>query len=138
MLKLVDELKLHDRIKFISKVPVDELLNYTRNAYLGFQVLNNINFNHYSASSNKLFEYMMSGVPAIACSFPEIQKVVEAENTGICVDSHDPNSIADGVNYLLDHPELRDEMSQNCLVAREKYNWNEEKKIFIDIYRKLT
>jgi len=138
LLKLVDELKLHDRIKFISKVPVDELLNYTRNAYLGFQVLNNINFNHYSASSNKLFEYMMSGVPAIACSFPEIQKVVEAENTGICVDSHDPNSIADGVNYLLDHPELRDEMSQNCLVAREKYNWNEEKKIFIDIYRKLT
>ncbi|PMU50232.1 glycosyl transferase, partial [Pseudomonas sp. GP01-A3] len=50
LLKLVDELKLHDRIKFISKVPVDELLNYTRNAYLGFQVLNNINFNHYSAS----------------------------------------------------------------------------------------
>lgn len=137
LLKLVDELNLHDRVKFISKVPVDELLNYTRNAYLGFQVLNNINFNHYSASSNKLFEYMMSGVPAIACSFPEIQKVVEAEKTGICVDSHDPNSIAEGVNYLLDHPELRDEMSKNCLVAREKYNWNEEKKIFLDIYRKL-
>jgi len=137
LIKLVDELQLHDRVKFIDKVPVDELLNYTRNAYLGFQVLNNINFNHYSASSNKLFEYMMSGVPAIACSFPEIQKVVEEEKTGICVDSHNPDSIADGVNYLLDHPELRDEMSKNCLIAREKYNWNEEKKIFINIYRML-
>ncbi|PGS49869.1 glycosyltransferase [Bacillus sp. AFS041924] len=136
LLNLVDEHQLHDRVKFIDKVPVDELLNYTRNAYLGFQVLNNINFNHYSASSNKLFEYMMSGVPAIACSFPEIQKVVDKEKTGICVDSHDPNSIAEGVNYLLDHPEVRDEMSKNCLIAREKYNWNVEKKIFVEIYRK--
>jgi glycosyltransferase involved in cell wall biosynthesis len=137
LLKLVDEMKLEDRVKFISKVPVDELLNYTRNAYLGFQVLNNINFNHYSASSNKLFEYMMSGVPAVACSFPEIQKVVEGEYTGVCVDSHEVTSIADGVNYLLDHPEIREEMSRNCLKARDKYNWNEEKKIFIKIYEKV-
>ncbi|MFB7141972.1 glycosyltransferase [Gottfriedia sp. NPDC056225] len=137
LLKMVDEQKLHDRIKFIDKVPVDELLSYTRNAYLGFQILNNINFNHYSASSNKLFEYLMSGVPVVACSFPEIQKVVEGEHTGVCVDSHDINSIAEGVNYLLDHPEERNEMSQNCLVARHKYNWDEEKKVFIGIYDKV-
>ncbi|WP_409304846.1 glycosyltransferase [Peribacillus sp. SCS-155] len=125
---------LSERVMFIPKVPVDELLHYTRNAYLGFQVLNNVCFNHYSASSNKLFEYMMSGVPVIACSFPEIQKVVENENIGICVDSHDPASIAEGVNYLLNHPALRKVMSRNCLTAREKYNWMNEKQNFIDIY----
>ncbi|SFD10614.1 glycosyltransferase [Bacillus sp. UNCCL81] len=137
LLNLVEELQLQNRVKFIDKVPVDELLNYTRNAYLGFQVLNNINFNHYSASSNKLFEYMMSGVPVVACSFPEIQKVVEGEYTGVCVDSHDIDSIAEGVNYLLDNPEVRDEMSKNCLKARHKYNWNNEKKVFIGIYEKV-
>ncbi|PGL69605.1 glycosyltransferase [Bacillus sp. AFS055030] len=137
LLNLVEELQLQDKVKFIDKVPVDELLNYTRNAYLGFQVLNNINFNHYSASSNKLFEYMMSGVPVVACSFPEIQKVVEGEHTGVCVDSHDVDSIAEGVNYLLDNPKVRDEMSKNCLQARHKYNWNNEKKIFIGIYEKV-
>ncbi|PEC51960.1 glycosyltransferase [Bacillus sp. AFS096315] len=137
LLDLVDKMNLENRVKFIDKVPVDELLNYTRNAYLGFQVLNNINFNHYSASSNKLFEYMMSGVPVVACSFPEIQKVVEKEYVGVCVDSHEVDSIAEGVNYLLDHPEKRDKMSVNCLEARHHYNWNNEKKIFIDIYDKV-
>jgi len=117
---------------------VEDLMHYTKNAYLGFQVLNNICFNHYSASSNKLFEYMMSAVPVIACSFPEIQKVVESEKVGVCVDSHDPVSIAEGVNYLLDHPEERERMSRNCYQAREKYNWNNEKEIFIDIYKKLA
>ena len=135
LIKKVEAMGLEHRVKFIPKVPVDDLLHYTKNAYLGFQVLNNVCFNHYSASSNKLFEYMMSGVPVIACSFPEIQKVVETEKIGVCVDSHDPRSIADGVNYLLKHPEKRAEMSSNCLNARLKYNWKQEKEIFIQIYQ---
>lgn len=134
LIKMVEDQHLANRVKFIPKVPVDELLHYTKNAYLGFQVLNNICFNHYSASSNKLFEYMMSGVPVIACSFPEIQKVVETENVGICVDSHDPLSIAQAVNYLLHHPDVRQQMSENCLAARHHYNWKNEKNVFIDIY----
>ncbi|PFA99179.1 glycosyltransferase [Priestia aryabhattai] len=136
--QMVKEKGLEDRVKFIPKVPVDDLMHYTKNAYLGFQVLNNICFNHYSASSNKLFEYMMSAVPVIACSFPEIQRVVETEEVGLCVDSHDPESIAKGVNYLLDHPEERERMSHNCYEAREKYNWNNEKEIFVQIYKELA
>ncbi|MBC6976276.1 glycosyltransferase [Bacillus sp. Xin] len=135
--KMVMELGLENKVKFMPKVPVNELLHYTKNAYLGFQVLNNVCFNHYSASSNKLFEYMMSGVPVIACSFPEIQRVVEKEYTGICVDSHDPASIAEGVNHLLNHPEEREKMRRNCFTARENYNWENEKRIFVDIYKSL-
>jgi glycosyltransferase involved in cell wall biosynthesis len=136
--KMVQDMGLEEKVKFLPKVPVNELLHYTRNAYLGFQVLNNICFNHYSASSNKLFEYMMSGIPVIACSFPEIQGVVEKENIGLCVDSHNPLSIADGVNFLLDHPELREQMQENCFKAREKYNWEHEKNELLAIYEKVS
>ena len=135
--KTVAERNLTKRVRFIQKVPVAELVRYTPNAYLGFQVLNNVCFNHYSASSNKLFEYMMSGVPQVACSFPEIQKVVEKEKTGICVDSHCPLSIAQGVNYLLNHPEERKKMQQNCLRARAHYNWDNEKLEFLRIYKEV-
>ncbi|PGZ07264.1 glycosyl transferase [Bacillus cereus] len=135
--KMVLELGLENKVKFIPKVPVNELLHYTKNAYLGFQVLNNVCFNHYSASSNKLFEYMMSGVPVVACSFPEIQRVVENEHIGVCVDSHNPASIAEGVNYILEHPEEREKMRKNCFIARNNYNWENEKEIFIAVYKGL-
>ena len=137
LVKKVHEMGLNDRVTFIDKVPVEDLMHYTKNAYLGFQVLNNVCFNHYSASSNKLFEYLMAGVPVVACSFPEIQKVVEGDKCGVCIDSHDVTDIARGVNEILDHPELREEMRQNCLVARDKYNWLNEKQIFVEIYREL-
>lgn len=134
LIQLVKELKIEDRVKFMPKVPVEDLPKYTKCAYLGFQVLNNICFNHYSASSNKLFEYMMAGVPVIACSFPEIQKVVETNDTGICVDSHDPKSIAAGVNKLVKDPTLREQLSKNSLNASGKYNWEEEKVYLLTIY----
>ena len=137
LVQLVKEMNLEHRVKFMPKVPVEDLPKYTKCAYLGFQVLNNICFNHYSASSNKLFEYMMSGVPVIACSFPEIQKVVETHHTGICVDSHDPHSIAEGVNQLLKDPNLREQLSQNSLNARGKYNWEQEKNHLLTIYDAL-
>ncbi|KAA6450852.1 glycosyltransferase family 4 protein [Bacillus swezeyi] len=135
--KMVDEMGIGDKVKFLPKVPLAELPKYTRNAYLGFQVLNNVCFNHYSASSNKLFEYMMAGVPVVACDFPEIKRVTEGENTGIIVDSHDPDSIAEGVNKLLSAPDLRDVLSRNSLRARGLYNWEQEKAAFLRVYQSL-
>jgi len=134
----VQELGLEHRVRFVPKVPVEQLLHYTKNAYLGFQILNNVCFNHYSASSNKLFEYMMSSVPVVACSFPEIQKVVENEDIGVCVDSHDPRSIAEGVNYMLNNPEHYAKMKANCLIARDHYNWDNEKQSLLNLYRRVS
>lgn len=135
--QMVREMGLENKIKFIPKVPLAELPKFTKNAYLGFQVLNNVCFNHYSASSNKLFEYMMNEVPVVACNFPEIKKVVEENKIGITIDPHDPDEIAKAVNYLLEHPETRDQFSRNCIIAREKYNWENEQENLLKVYRNL-
>jgi glycosyltransferase involved in cell wall biosynthesis len=138
LIKKVEEMNLTERVKFIPKAPLADLPKYTRNAYLGFQVLNNVCFNHWSASSNKLFEYMMSGVPVVACNFPEIKRVVQDEEVGICVDPHDYQDIARAVNLLLEDKSLREKLSKNCLKAKNKYNWEEETEIFLNVYRKLA
>lgn len=136
--KMVQERKLEGRVKFIDKVPLADLPKYTKNAYLGFQVLNNICYNHWSASSNKLFEYMMSNIPIVACSFPEIQRVVTEEEVGICVDSHDPLDIARGVNEMLRNPQMRQKMSENCDHAKEIYNWENEQQALLKIYAEVS
>ncbi|MEH7274091.1 glycosyltransferase [Neobacillus vireti] len=131
---LVKEMNLEEKVKFLPKVPLADLPKYTRNGYLGFQVLNNVAFNHYSASSNKLFEYMMAGVPVVACDFPEIKRVVEGDKTGLTIDPHDPKQIAEAVNTLVADEKLRKELSENSIRASGKYNWDTEKQNFIEIY----
>ena len=137
LIKMVKENKLEDKTRFVDKVPVDELKYYTADAYLGFQVLNNVCFNHYSALSNKLFEYIMSDIPVVACDFPEIKRVVEGEQVGLCIDSHNPDEIAKAVNELLANKELYEKSKFNCKKAKEKYNWSNEKEKFISIYKEL-
>ncbi|KGM46066.1 glycosyltransferase [Neobacillus niacini] len=134
--EMVKEMNLEEKVKFHPKVPLLALPKFTRNGYIGFQVLNNVCFNHYSASSNKLFEYMMAGVPVVACDFPEIKKVVDQEQTGITVDSHNPMEIADAVNKILSNPRLREKYSKNSFAARNSYNWEEEKQEFLNVYSK--
>ncbi|WP_239774677.1 glycosyltransferase [Mammaliicoccus sp. N-M50] len=130
--------KQTDRIHFLDKVPFQELPSYTREAYLGFQVLQNICFNHYSASSNKLFEYMMAHVPVISCDFPEIKKVVEETNTGLVVDSHNATEIANAVNQLVKDTSLRNQLSENTKQAKEIYNWNNEKSKLLEVYNQFV
>lgn len=137
LMQMVKELDLEDRVKFLPKVPLSDLPKYTRNAYLGFQVLNNVCFNHYSASSNKLFEYIMSGIPVIGCDFPEIKRVIESESIGICVDSHSSIEISKAVNKMVLNKELRNQMANNTIVARDVYNWNTEKYQFLKIYSEI-
>ncbi|EUJ45770.1 glycosyltransferase [Paenilisteria rocourtiae] len=134
---LVAKKSLNHKVKFVPQVPLANLKSYTEQAYLGFQVLNNTCFNHYSASSNKLFEYIAAGVPIVACDFPEIKKVVQGDKVGLCVDSHDPMSIADGVNAIMENAHQYNQFKTNITAIKEKYIWENEQHRLLGYYTKL-
>lgn len=138
LIQKVEHENLTEKVKFMAKVPLEELPSYTKQAYLAYQVLQNTSFNHYSASSNKLFEYIMANIPVISCDFPEIKKVVEEENIGITVDANNPESVAAATQKLIDNPALREKFSRNCDNAKLKYNWGNEKEKLLDIYSGLS
>lgn len=135
--KQASQSSARDRIYFLDKVPFQELPSITREAYLGFQVLQNICFNHYSASSNKLFEYIMAHVPVVASEFPEIKQVVQENQIGVTIDSHDSQNIANAVNTLLLDKELYRKYKNNTLEAKKIYNWQNEKVKLLDVYHNL-
>ncbi|MCO4338129.1 glycosyltransferase [Staphylococcus agnetis] len=126
-----------ERIFFLEKVPFQELPSITREAYLGFQVLQNVCFNHYSASSNKLFEYMMAHVPVVSCDFPEIAKVVNEQEVGIAIDAHDHHNIAYAVNELLTNQALYEHVKANTQKAKMIYNWQNEKGKLLALYERI-
>ncbi len=86
---------------------------------------------HINAQPNKLFEYMMHGLPVIASDFPLWKEIVEGNNCGILVDPKSPKEIASAIDWILGHPEEARKMGENGRKAvLEKYNWaNEEEKL---------
>lgn len=86
----------------------------------------------------KLFEYMAAGLPVIASKTGESAKFVQEANAGILVDPLSPAEIADAIRWILDHPGEASEMGKRGrkLIA-EKYNWEEESKTLVALYKRL-
>lgn len=130
-------LNLEEKVIFIERVPYADLRKYTKAADIGIQFLENTNFNHYSASSNKLFEYLMAHVPVLGSKLPEIEKVIEGEGVGLTVEAGDTKALSEKLQKLIDDDDLRTYFKENTKVAKYKYNWEVDKTILQDLYEKL-
>jgi peptidoglycan/xylan/chitin deacetylase (PgdA/CDA1 family)/glycosyltransferase involved in cell wall biosynthesis len=115
------------RVIFLPRVSYTDLPPYTASADIGVLFYRNNCRNNFYCAPNKLYEYMMMGLPVITCDYPGLRKVVEAEDIGVCVNPENPLAIAKAINELVATPARWEEMKQNGLrLAREKYNWNSE------------
>lgn len=131
------ELELENKVIFIDRVPYKELRSYTKSADIGIQFLENTNFNHYSASSNKLFEYLMAHVPVIGSDLPEIKKIIEEEKVGLIVEESNTMELQQAIQELIDDEDKRNYFKKNTQRAKNKYNWENEKQILNSIYSEI-
>lgn len=131
------ELGLQNKVVFIERVPYKDLRSYTKAADIGIQFLENTNFNHYSASSNKLFEYIMAHVPVIGSRLPEIEQVIENEKIGLTVEEGNTEELTAALNKLINDDKLRLKFKKNTEAAKYKYNWENEKDVLKSLYAKL-
>jgi glycosyltransferase involved in cell wall biosynthesis len=131
-------LRGYERIVILPRVPYDELAPYTASADIGILLYRNDCRNNYYCAPNKVFEYMMMGLPIVAPAFPGMVPLVEGEDVGVCVNPADPKEIAAAVNELARNGEARRRMKANGLrLAKERYCWQIEFGPLLDRYRAL-
>jgi glycosyltransferase involved in cell wall biosynthesis len=129
----------HERIVVLPRVSPADLPPYTASADSGLLLYRNDCRNNYLCAPNKLFEYMMMGLPVIAPSFPGMLKLVQGEDVGVCVNPEDPREIAAAVNRLAADAAARARMKANGLrLSRERYNWENEFLPLLERYRSMV
>ncbi len=105
---------------------------------IGLCMLHKTN-NHFNALPIKMFEYMAAGLPIVASNFPLWREIIEENNCGICIEPTNIDKIAQAINYLLDNPDIAEEMGKKGRqVVEQKYNWNSEKNTLVDLYKSLN
>lgn len=128
----------HDRIVVLPRVPYDRLAPYTASADVGILLYRDDCRNNRYCAPNKLFEYLMMGVPVIAAHHPGMRALVEGEGVGLCVDPEDPAQIAAAVNRLAADPAARARMRERGLRrSREEYHWEEQFRPLLALHRAL-
>lgn len=129
----------YDRIVVLPPVPYKDLLPYTASADIGILLYRNDCRNNYYCAPNKLFEYMMMGLPVIAANYPGMLALVEREGVGLCVDPESPEAIATAVNRLARDPDQRERMRRNGLrLSKDRYNWEIESTPLLQLYGSMA
>jgi glycosyltransferase involved in cell wall biosynthesis len=131
---LVRRLDIQDRVEFVPWVPYEEKERLSSQAAIG--IITYLPYsNNTSCLPNKLFDYMLVGLPVVASDFPLYREVVEPSQCGLLVDPSQPGEIARAMEYLIQHREEARRMGENGRQAvLDKYNWEKESERLLEIY----
>ena len=127
---------LSQRVRFDGPVPNAELIAYSAGADIGLCLIIGSSESYRTSLPNKLFEYLMAGIPVIASDFPEMGAVVRETGAGTTCDPTDPGAIAAAVDRLRD-PERYTEARQSAIRAARDLHWDSEEQVLLSVYARL-
>jgi glycosyltransferase involved in cell wall biosynthesis len=131
--RMVLERQMQSKVKFIPRMPYNELMRITRGADLGLLLDKNTSLNQGLALPNKLFDYMHAGIPILSSDLKEITKIITQYDIGSFIKTTQPEEIAEAINaYKSDKARQRRHRS-NCLIAAQEENWQKEKEKLIAV-----
>lgn len=83
----------------------------------------------------KLMEYMAAGLPVVVTDLRLMRETVEAVGCGLVIPVQDAAALAAAIQWLLERPEEAEAMGRRGQqAARERYNWDAEKRKLLELY----
>jgi len=128
---------LQNKVLLKEKLLPVELATVTATAYLGINLVEHDGLNQYYSLANKFFDYMQSGIPQVTMNYPEYKRINDNYEIAVLIDDLKEETIAAAINNLLHDTVLYAQLKNNCMAAREKYNWQQEEKKLIQFYKEL-
>jgi glycosyltransferase involved in cell wall biosynthesis len=122
-------------IHYLPAAKPSEVLGFTKGADIGIHIIPNTCLNHYYCLPNKVFEYLMAGVPFVVSNFPDIRTEFESADVAWFVEPGG-QSLQDLVRSITTSEFSR--KKQNCLSSKNRWSWETQDMIYTRIYKRLS
>lgn len=132
------ELGLEEKVMILDKMPRAQMMSYTAAADLGATLDKPLSTNYLYSLPNKIFDYIMAGIPVLSSDLVELRAIIEKYDIGVVTPSHKPEDIAAAIQNVLGNDEMYNRLKANTAKALAELNWNNEKKVLVDIYTQLV
>ena len=128
---------LADKVFMKGRVLPAQLDAITKQATIGVNLVENNGLNQYYSLANKFFDLMHNGIPQVTMDFPEYKKVNDEFEVAVLINNLQVSSIEQAINKLLTDENLYNRLQQNCVAARQVFNWQLEEKKLIAFYKNI-
>lgn len=134
--KVKSDSVLQDRVRLMGRMLWEDMMSYTAAADLGVTLEKDTNLNYRFSLPNKLFDYIMAGIPVLASDLVEVKKVVREYDLGDVALSHDPRDIAEIINDIRQNPDQLRRWRANTARAAEELCWENQEDDLLTMYRR--
>lgn len=117
------EFGIADRVHFVEAVAPNRLLNYTASADVGVTLLEDTCLNHRLALPNKLFEYLMAGLPVLGSDLPEIRGIITKFDVGLVADPSRVDKVRNALEIMLADDAPISKWQGNAKRVSETISW---------------
>lgn len=124
-----------NRVYFRAAVEPRVLLRYTSSADYGVALIEDVSLSNRYCLPNKVFEYMMAGVPLLCSDLPEMRRLLEAHGLGVVIPEFTPAGVQRAVADL--RAMSYEELVRNVTAARREFNWEAQEKFLLQAYASL-
>jgi len=128
--RLAHELDIEDRVQFLGWKSPREIDILLKQSHVGVIPHVVSDFTQHTIP-NKLFDYMLHGLPVLATPMNPVRRIIEAERCGLIV-PEEPLAVAKTVLALKANPNFLEELGRRGQQAVfEKYNWEQDAKVLL-------
>lgn len=137
--RMTSELRLQKKIIFIDILPYHQMMEYTKQCFLGliFEKIDTSDEHRFSLP-NKFFDYIHAGIPVLSSKAVEIKLIIEKYQIGDFIESFDPKQIAQKIINISKNEKTYYLWKQNTIAAADELNWENEEKILINFMNHLS
>lgn len=133
--RLIQERGLQERVFLRKPVPPQEVNRYVASADVGVVPTQKVDLSYYYGLGNKVFHYLMAGIPVAMSDHPEKRHIVKTYGVGTVFDETNPRDIAEQINGLLaDEVRYREMCGQAREISRDVFNWQIESRKLLEMY----
>lgn len=125
-----------ETVRVMPAVSPEEVLEYTADADFGMCLIENVCLNYYYCLPNKLFEYLMAGVPVVVSNLFELSRFVTLHGVGVVANNDD----AAGIQQAIDDALLLDkvELTKRIESIRIGFSWESQEKVWCQVMQGLS
>lgn len=130
-----DSAKSYDNIFYKKAVDPDVLLEYTSSADIGVHWIDDSCLNHQYCMPNKLFEYLMAGLPVAVSNLIEMATFVDEKKVGVVIKTWHSEALFDALDKLT----MSDlsELKENAENVSKKYNWHTQGSAYVESIKQI-
>lgn len=136
--QLVLDFNVSDKIIFKGMLLPGELRQITQNTYIGITLFEKDGLSNYLSLANRFFDYMHAAVPQVCMNFPAYQSINQDIQVAVLIDDLTVKAVQEAINYLLSDENVYNRIQDNCIQAREKYNWQNEAVKLLNFYKTIV